>query len=85
MKKIIALVLILVVGCCVMTGCSISNRSWGDFVNSFEYGQVKLMDGTVVEGKVQSWLDFEDGDMIQVRINDDTYLTHISNVVLISE
>lgn len=85
MKKIVVAVLILVIICCVMTGCSISNRSWGDFVKSFEYGQVKLMDGTVIEGKVQSWLDFEDGDMIQVRINDETYLTHISNVVLISD
>ena len=83
MKKFIAVILVLAFCCIVMSGCS--NRSWGDFVQSFEYGKVRLADGTVVEGKVQSWLDFEDSDMIQVRINDETYLTHSMNVTLISD
>ena len=83
--KVVALGLAMVTMMCAMTGCSISNKSWGDFTYSFERAQVRMMDGSVVEGKVDSWLDFEDGDSIQVRINGKTYLTHISNVVLISE
>lgn len=32
-----------------------------------------------VEGAVESWKDFEDSDMVQVRIDGVTYLTHSSN------
>lgn len=86
MKKTIAAVIILVlciVSACLMTGCT--NRSWGDFTYSFEEAIIRLPNGNIVEGRVDSWLDFEDGDQIQVKINGQTYLTHISNVVLISK
>ena len=39
-------------------------------------------DGSVVEGEVESWRDYDDGDQLQVTINGVTYLTHASNVVL---
>ena len=42
------------------------------------------LSGQVVEGKVSSWTDYEDGDQLQVKINGKTYLVHSSNVVLIS-
>ena len=45
-----------------------------------EIGAVK-----VVEGKIDSWTDYEDGDQIQVTINGVTYLVHSSDVVLIKE
>lgn len=38
-----------------------------------------------VEGKVQSWKDYPDSDVIQVKIDGVTYLTHYSNVVMIDE
>ena len=41
--------------------------------------------GEIVEGKVSSWTDFEDGDQIQVKINGKSYLVHSSNIVLISD
>ena len=38
------------------------------------------------EVEVQSWRDFENSDMMQVRTRDGkTYLTHSSNIILIQE
>lgn len=62
-----------------------TNKSMIDMTYSFERAMIRLPDGDIVEGHVSSWTDFEDGDQIQVRIGSKTYLTHISNVVLISE
>ena len=45
---------------------------------------VELPNGTVVEGKVQSWKDFDDGDQIQVTIDGKTYLTNSTRVVLVT-
>ena len=52
---------------------------------SYERAIISLPNGEIVEGKVQSWTDFEDGDQIQVKIDGVTYLTHASQIVLISE
>lgn len=62
-----------------------TNKSIVDMTYSFERAMIQLPNGEIVEGRVSSWTDFEDGDQIQLRIGDKTYLTHISNVVLISE
>lgn len=61
------------------------NRQLLDFTYSYEYALLWLPGGELVEGKVDSWRDFDDGDQIQVKIDGVTYLTHIANVVLISE
>ena len=85
MKKIIVLltaaVLILSV-CLFAVGC---NKQMVDLTYSYEYAIIGLPNGEVVEGKVSSWTDFEDGDQIQVKIDGKTYLVHSSNVVLISD
>ena len=70
------LVIVIAVSCC---GC---NMQIIDTHFSFNYAVIKLPDGEVIEGEVQSWKDFDDGDQIQVKIDGVTYLTHISNVVL---
>lgn len=82
MKKIIAfaLSLLLVVG---MSGCG--NKTFLDTTYNFDEAVVSLPDGTIVKGKVSTWTDYEDGDQIQVKIDDATYLVHSSNIVLISE
>ncbi|MBQ2918817.1 MAG: hypothetical protein IJE61_06305 [Bacteroidales bacterium] len=46
---------------------------------------MKLADGSTVTGKVQAWTDYEDGDQIQVKIDNVTYLVHSTDVTLISE
>ena len=40
----------------------------------------------VIEVKVKSWTDYEDGDQIQIKAEDGTvYLVHSSNITLICE
>lgn len=84
MKKIlaIALAVVAVVGVLVLAGC---NKQMVDLTYSYEYAIIALPNGEVVEGRVSSWTDFEDGDQIQVKIDGKTYLVHSSNVVLISD
>ena len=61
------------------------NKQVIDLTYSYERAIISLPNGEIVEGKVQSWTDFEDGDQIQVKIDGVTYLTHASQIVLISE
>ena len=61
------------------------NKQVIDLTYSYERAIISLPNGEIVEGKVQSWTDFEDGDQIQVKINGVTYLLHASQIVLISE
>ena len=84
MKKAIAiaLTLVLALSILVLAGC---NKQMGDLTYSYEYAIIGLPNGQVVEGRVSSWTDFEDGDQIQVKIDGKTYLVHSSNVVLISD
>lgn len=85
MKKILtaaaALVLIAAV-LLVMAGC---NKQMVDLTYSYERAILSLPNGEIVEGRVSSWTDFEDGDQIQVKIDGKTYLVHSSNIVLISD
>ena len=85
MKKKIAIILALVLvlaGTLFLTAC---NKQMVDLTYSYERAILSLPNGEVIEGKVSSWTDFEDGDQIQVRIDGKTYLVHSSNIVLISD
>ena len=84
MKKILAVLLAVVVlaGILTLAGC---NKQMVDLTYSYEYAIIALPNGEIVEGKVTSWTDFEDGDQIQVKIEGKTYLVHSSNIVLISK
>ena len=81
MKKVIAMVLVLLMGLSLL-GC---NKQVVDLTYSYERAIILLPNGEVIEGKVSSWTDFEDGDQIQVKIDGKTYLVHSSNIVLISD
>lgn len=81
-KKLLALVMTAVMGLSI-AGCG--NRKLIDTTWSYEYAIVSLPNGEIVKGKVGSWSDYGDGDMLQVEINGKKYLTHSDNVVLISE
>lgn len=81
MKKIICVVLAIIMLMC-MAGC---NRQLIDTTWSFERAIIFLPDGDKIEGKVSSWKDYENSDMVQVAIDGKMYLTHSSNVVLISD
>ena len=83
MKKIIAMLLaiIAILSITLLSGC---NKQLMDLTYSYEYAIIALPNGEVVEGKVSSWTDYEDGDQLQVKISGKTYLVHSSNIVLIS-
>ena len=85
MKKWITIVLAVMLVTCVAlitVGC---NKQVVDLTYSYEYAILSLPNGEIVEGKVSSWTDYEDGDQIQVKIAGKVYLVHSSNIVLISE
>lgn len=64
-----------------LCGC---NRSIIDTTYRFDEAIIKLPDGEVVKGKVDRWIDYEDGDQIQVTIGGTTYLVHSVNATLIA-
>ena len=81
MKKWILVVALLAM-VLMMTGC---NRSIIDTTYNFDEAIVRLADDTVVRGKVQNWMDYEDGDQIQVKIDGTIYLVHSSDATLIAK
>ena len=81
--KRLALTIFLAIILISCTGCY--NKQLLDLTYHYNRAIVRLPNGEIVEGRVSSWRDFEDGDSIQVKIDGKMYLTHISNVCLISE
>ena len=78
MKKILTVCVSALAGIMLMTGC---NKQVVDLTYNYSWTQLKMPDGTIVEGKLNSWDDYE-GDQLQVKIDGVTYLAHSSNVVL---
>ena len=64
-----------------LTGC---NKSVIDTTYKFDEAIIKLPNGDIVHGDVNAWLDFDDGDQIQIKVDGVTYLVHSSNVALIN-
>ena len=82
MKKIIAVPLAAVM---LLVICGACNAQVVDTVWKYEKAVIGLPNGDSVSGKVESWCDYENSDMIQVKIDGKTYFTHSMNVVLIAE
>lgn len=80
--KRIALVLVLIVALISLCGCG--NMALVDTTWKFDRAVINIANDQIVDGKVQSWTEFDDSDMIQVKIDGVVYLTHSSNVVLIA-
>lgn len=76
-KKFLALTVI----CTLLTGC---NRQIVDVNYKFDRAIISLPDGEIIEGKIDSWRDYE-GDQIQVKIDGKTYLVHSTDIVLIKD
>lgn len=82
MRKKLLVVLLTAATVASLTGC---NQQIIDATWHYDYAIINLGNGEVIEGKVQSWTDFADGDQLQVKIDGKNYLVHSSNVTLISE
>lgn len=83
MKKILAMLMITLLMVITLSSCG--NKQIIDVTYRFDRAIISLPNGEVVDGKVEGWTDYEDGDQIQVKIDGVTYLVHSSNVVLIKE
>lgn len=81
-KKLLAAILALGMALS-LTGCG--NRQMIDLTYSYKYAIISLPNGEIVEGKVDSWKDFEDGDQLQITVNGVTYLVHAMDAVLMTE
>ena len=78
MRRLLAV--ISIVGLLFVTSC---NYNMVDLTYKYDYAYIKLQNGEVIEGKVTSWTDYEDGDQLQITVNGVTYLVHASNCTLI--
>ena len=79
MKKIL-IALLLAALVLVLTGC---NRQIFDTTYTFNKAIIRLADGTIVTGAIQSWRDYE-GEQLQIKIDGVTYLVHSANVTMIA-
>jgi hypothetical protein len=88
-KKIITVVVIILVvailGFFAYWQTFHGNRRLIDTKYRFDRAIVALPNGEVVEGKVSSWLDYADSDVVQITIDGKTYLTSYVNVCLIND
>ena len=76
-KKLLAAILALGMALS-LAGCG--NRQMIDLTYSYKYAIISLPNGEIVEGKV-----FEDGDQLQITVDDVTYLVHATDAVLMTE
>ncbi len=81
-KRIVSIVAVLVLTLALLTGC---NKQLVDLNYSFNYAIIQLPDGTIVEGEVQSWTDYDDGEQLQIKIDGVTYLCSSYNCVLMNK
>jgi len=81
-SKLAALLLVLLLFCGIFAGC---NEQVIDTTYKFDRCIIKLPDGKTVSGPVEGWKDWDNSDVIQIKVNGKTYYTHMSNVVLIAE
>ena len=82
-KRTLALILAATLAIGGLTGCG--NKDMWDTVYTFDYAIIKLSNGEIVEGEVDKWTDYEDGDQLQVTIDGKIYLTSTLNCTLIQK
>lgn len=77
--KIVALLLLIASGL-VLTGCG--NMQLIDTTYTYNYAQFELPDGTIIEGQLVKWSDYE-GEQLQLTMEDgNVYLVSSYNAVL---
>ena len=81
MNKRILLPILLIFVLLALTACG--NRGVFDTVFTFDRAIIQLPNGEIIEGRVQSWTDYENSDQLQIKIDGKIYLVHSSDAVLI--
>lgn len=80
-KKFI--IAVLVASCLTLGGCG--NKDLFDTTYNYDYAIIQLPNGEIIEGKVEKWTDYEDGDQLQITIDGVIYLVHSNNVSLMKK
>lgn len=78
-RKIFVVLLCVLLLC---TGCG--NYQLIDTTWTYNYAIIELPNGEIIEGKVESWNDYE-GEQLQVKINGVVYLTNSFHCVLMQK
>ena len=65
-----------------LSGC---NAQLVDTTYHYDTAIIALPDGSVVKGKVDSWIDYHDSDAVQVVVDGVTYYTFLENVARVAE
>lgn len=75
-------ILLIIAVSIILVGCNVQvvDTHW-----NFNRAIIFLPNGEMIAGECQSWKDFDESDMLQVKIDGVTYLTHASNVILIDD
>ena len=81
----IVLIVALVIGGMKLIGMIGGNKDWNDTVYRYDTAVISLPNGEIIEGEVENWRDYEDGEQLQIKINGVTYLVHSENVVLMAK
>ena len=81
----IILVIIAIAALVIYWETTHGNRRLVDTKYRFDRAIIRMPNGETVEGKVSSWLDYADSDVVQVTIGGKTYLTSYVNVCLIDD
>lgn len=84
MKRLTAILTLILLSISLLSLVSCGNQDIFDTVYTYDEAIIRLPDGTVVKGKVDSWSDYSDGDQIQVTVDGKIYLVHSSNICLIA-
>lgn len=85
----VTLLVVIATVVCVLIGVGLygkfANQQLFDVVWKYNYAMMRMPDGSIVQGKLNSWKDFSNSDTVQLKINGKTYLTHYENVVMIAD
>ena len=82
MKKLLAILCIIALLCSMLCACG--NVTLIDTHYTFTEAAIMRYDGEQ-HVKIKGWRNYENSDMVQIIMEDGTvYLTHSSNVILIS-
>ena len=80
MNRLKAILLVLV----IMFTLASCNYKTVDTVYQFDYAIIRMPNGEIVEGKIISWRDYEDGEQLQLKLEDgNTYLVNSFYTALI--
>ena len=87
MKKKAVLLILLLASAIFLSSCSLGNRQVGiDFTQSFDEAYIYGLDGSLIaHGRIKTYRDFSESDVVQITIGTKTYLTHYVNVVMIRD